>query len=407
MERESGYTSKVRRSKARFLISLVTAAAAVASLLICFRLGSGEPLEAQDPTPAPPSIDALADTPLRETVVLPTFACPLTAGKNSVWCGTFQLAWDHLKSDVVRQPVLIEGAEELSGRLNASPFPQDQLEPGTFYATAGKAEDGIVGTIRNDLKRLFPKFTPDLDDAQGAAIVAYAYLRAGIPFKIPYFEMRKPLPFRDTEGKTSPVKSFGIRLEDDYAYGKLRAQVEVLHVGESEERGKGFQGGYGQVIKEFVLDPDRGSAPFQLIIAKVPRKDTLAETWKDVVAKMGAPKRPYEGHPNLGCNELFLAPNIRLATTHHFRELEGKNRKLLNKGQEGLHVETALQTIRFVLNRGGAELESEAKKLFSPIPRYFVVDGPFLVVIRKRGATDPFFALWIETPELLEPWPEK
>ena len=63
-----------------------------------------------------------------------------------------------------------------------------------------------------------------------------------------------------------------------------------------------------------------------------------------------------------------------------------------------------MQSIRFTLNRGGAELASEAKVIYMPIPRVFVIDGPFLLVVRKRGADHPFLALWVEDPELLKAW---
>ncbi len=31
-------------------------------------------------------------------------------------------------------------------------------------------------------------------------------------------------------------------------------------------------------------------------------------------------------------------------------------------------------------------------------------DGPFLLMMRKRGEVRPFFVLWVENDELLEPW---
>ena len=64
----------------------------------------------------------------------------------------------------------------------------------------------------------------------------------------------------------------------------------------------------------------------------------------------------------------------------------------------------ALQAVRFELNRAGAKLESEAairtKKSVRPT-RMIVFNGPFLVLLRKRGAELPFFVLWVDDGKLL------
>lgn len=67
----------------------------------------------------------------------------------------------------------------------------------------------------------------------------------------------------------------------------------------------------------------------------------------------------------------------RRTLDHRFAELEG--------GAVG----RALQTLQFRLDRGGVELEAEAKVLFKSNPARYVVDGPFLIVLRLRGTTRP------------------
>jgi hypothetical protein len=364
--------------------------------------GRTEGLSASEAPVAPPvSLSQVAESPLPETIVAPSFGCRIPPGKNVVWCSTFQMAWDRLKTDVLKEPIVLRGNPELAKQLNSAPFPQEAILPESFYAVAGWGKDGIVEKIRGDMKRKFPDHVPDLSDAAGSAIVAYAYLQTSVPFTIPYFERRKPLSFRDAAGKPHLVRAFGIRTEEDYAYDQLRAQIGVLHAAPMVKREEGFQEGYGEAVGEFIVDPDRNSRPYQILLAKVKARETLAATWAEVEASI---LRSAQGDPpGIGCNDIFLAPNIQLATTRHFKELEG--RSMLNPGARGLPIQTALQSIRFVLNRSGAELGSEAKMLVLPIPRYFVIDGPFLVVLRKRGGREPFFTLWVANPEVLELWP--
>jgi hypothetical protein len=55
----------------------------------------------------------------------------------------------------------------------------------------------------------------------------------------------------------------------------------------------------------------------------------------------------------------------------------------------------------FKLDRGGAELASEAKVHFKPTASFFHFNRPFLLVMKKRGAGRPFFVVWIDNAELL------
>lgn len=351
--------------------------------------------------PPPTPLDSLQDSSLWETHVAPTWTCPLPEGKNAVWCASFQMAWDKLKSAMK----LVEPEDELLRRLSATPFDPELLPPGAAFAAAGPMNERFLESLRADLKRQFPDNTPRPPVGVDDGWLAYAYLRTGVAFKIPYFERRQALKFHDARGKAHSVKAFGIRVEDDYAYGRLRSQPRILYVGGSEERAKSrFREGYGSVIRDFILDLDGESAPTQLLVAKLPKKESFAATWEEVVGRIAkpGPDAHYDQHPRIGINEVLLVPNVRLATTHLFRQLEGR---VIGSAKET--ILSASQSIRFVLNRGGAELESEAKLLVSPQPRYFVVDGPFLIALRKRGAALPFFVIWVENPELLELWPVK
>jgi len=60
-----------------------------------------------------------------------------------------------------------------------------------------------------------------------------------------------------------------------------------------------------------------------------------------------------------------------------------------------------MQTIRFRLDRSGAELASEARMPCAPAATHYVCDRPFLIVMKKRGAERPFFVMWVDNAELL------
>jgi hypothetical protein len=320
--------------------------------------------------------------PKYATILVPSWADPIPPGKNVLWCASFQLAWDRLKADVAHGPVLLEGAD--AAALNASEIPEGDLPSGSYYAAAGRGPE-VLARIRDDMARLFPTVLPDLTP-QTVEIAAYAYLRAGVRFDPPFFDSRKPLLFSDGSGRTIGVNAFGVRPEDEYAYNRLRERVEVVF--ETRDRKN------PSAVPEFVVDPCRTSAPNQILLAMVPRRKTLRETWAYVRTKLlpdGPPLMP---------NDTLLVPNIRCEMVQEFEALEG--RRLRNPGLSGMRIDVARQAIEFRLNRGGAELGSEAQVMAVPVPTHYHFDRPFLVVMRKRGADHPFFLLWVDNREILE-----
>lgn len=355
-------------------------------------IGSGSRIESQ---PAWNPVRAAPSSQLPDTVVLATLDDQLPAAKNAIWCASFQLAWDRLKNDVVKAPVEIRGAEMPSGRLNAGTFQPGDLDPRDFYAAAGWAKDGIAARIREDMMRAFPDQGDPLLDAPtesspGSAI-AYAFLKAGVKFGIPYFEKRSSLMFKDRAGRETGVSSFGIRHEDDYGYFEMRKQVQPLY----------WLLDKNHKLVEFAVDLDRGSKPYQVIVARIDVKGTLAETIRDLESKFNPPDDYGKG---FGPNEVLLVPNIHLDITHRFNELEGRDKPLTTPGHESAFIDRAEQRIVFRLDRSGAEVTSEAKVYMKPIPRYFIYDRPFLVIMKKRGSSKPFLVLWIADAQLLQAW---
>ncbi len=142
---------------------------------------------------------------LKQSVIVPTLDSPMPKGRNVIWCAPFQMAWDHLKDDVVKEPVRIANAEIVAKRLNGSPFSESDLPENSFYAAAGWVKDGIVQKIRQEMQERFRKEPIDLDDP-GAVLLAYGYMRAEVPFTIPYFENTKDFFFTDSEGR-NPCRS--------------------------------------------------------------------------------------------------------------------------------------------------------------------------------------------------------
>src|SRR5262249_60017912 len=100
--------------------------------------------------------------------------------------------------------------------------------------------------------------------------------------------------------------------------------------------------------------------------------------------------------------DTLLVPHLRFRIRHRFSELEGKAIRNPRRGE--LTLRHAEQQIDFRLDERGADLETTAKGEMPKGSGDYHCTAPFLVLMRKRGKTKPFFVLRVENDELLEPW---
>lgn len=330
---------------------------------------------------------------LAHTVVVPTLDTPLPEGKSALWCSSFQIAWDRLRDDVAGGPFQVSGAEVVAERLNRAKGAQDDLEEADYFADAGLVRDGILEGIRRGMRKKFPDVpAPALPDGDPETVaVAYAYLRAAVDFEAPYAVSDEPLVFRDGAGREHEVRAFG-------ALGrggglKAKEQIDVLHTSTAEGQWE---------LRDFVLDLSKNSRPYQLLVARMTRKETLEATLADLQAKIDKPPKD-EWTRQFSLVDTLLVPFVTFRLKHNFRELEGGDRRIHGSRLGGNYVGVAFQEIDFSLDPMGARVTSSARIEVKAAPRDFHLNRPFLIVMRKRGSTRPFFVAWIEHDELMLP----
>jgi len=337
---------------------------------------------------------------LESTTVVPTLETEIAEGHNAVWCSSFLTAWKSLARDIAKADISLEGSPQTALVLNKADDPTPHNPKGSTYVATGWNNKGVLDRIRNELMVAFPdKPAPTFPGIMPDSFVAYAYLEANVKFDLPYFQNGKPLEFTDSTGRKTEVASFGIRTEDDYAYYKLRSQPRVLF----------RKGGHRKEAElEFAIDLSATSSPSQIVLARIKREPSLAKALKRVEEELGEIEKLKQKDPRyakylegIGPNDVLLVPNIFWQISHRFSEIEGK--AFLNPQLKDQRLDIARQDILFRLDRGGAELKSESKIHCLPIPTYFVMDRPFLIFMRKRGETEPYFAMWVDNAKLLTP----
>jgi hypothetical protein len=314
---------------------------------------------------------------------------PIVPGRNYVYCGSFQLAWNELQESIVKAPIQLEGSPAMAAILNAQRFHESDLSPDCYLAMAGRVEDGIAGKVRRALAERFPAAKAEVPDARtDKGFYAYAYLQKALPFREAFDRLPEPVLFASSAGQAAVAcfgfSDFSVRKPRDLA---LQDQVRIL---------------YYKSDNEFVIQLNTASTADELMLAKVPSEPTLRET-------IAAVRRSVEEEPDLGRDarlgqgESLIVPVVALNVERTYAELLGRG--LQNPGWEAYEVTQACQVTRFRLDETGAHLASEGIVGIAGLteqPRRFVFDKPFLVCLTQKGAKAPYFALWVESAEVLE-----
>jgi hypothetical protein len=332
---------------------------------------------------------------LRATVVTPHLETPIDPGKSVLYCGTFPLAWNELCALIGEDVQLDPPGPEMVGVLNRKEFTKDQLDAESYVAVADFMRNDPHGRIRRELDRKFggaatPRFMPPAElTPRPQDIVSYCYLFKNLEFKVPFERAEQPIRFGGAE-----VPGFGISRDYKPDHEKMYGQVRVLDYH-----------GPDDFIVELVIKSEGD----RLILAKIEPGQTLGAAVETVQ------ERTARAEPSpAGRGDVLRVPRLNFDLTRRYRELEGRRLVSSNPGvADDLILLSAVQNTRFQLDEKGVRLRSESHTSFgcgaSPPPhvnRVMVFDKPFLILLQRAGASLPYFALWVDNPEILGAAPD-
>jgi hypothetical protein len=233
--------------KKRFIagIAVVAVAAAAAAYLLWPRPEDQHEVVAK----------VLAET--KDTRMVPVLNVPLESG-NVIWSVTFQLAWNELVENVIREGILLESERAYSTELNLMKQKKESLDEADYIAMVVMGREGIVDKVNAELEKKFGeggkwKVESKVDPE---SYLAFAFLKKSVAFAENFEKVTKGLDFKGTV-----VQSFGIMEEGDAVRrGKLEEQVEILYYKNDEE---------------FIVRLKDKDDREELYLAKLPAEDTL------------------------------------------------------------------------------------------------------------------------------------
>ena len=322
--------------------------------------------------------------------IVPTMSDEIT--EDSAWCGTFQLVWNDMKNEVVKQDIVFTPQEKMAENLNEEEFTEDMLSEEYYYKTYGLKTLELKEQIEKGIKEKFDQESDVLDDIDWSEDAldnlnnpnTRRYLFYAMLYR--KFEYPKKFDLLDNGKfgtKYNNVKYFGI---DGNTENKVGEQIDVLYYNSEEDFA-------------ILVNTESGD---EVIFCKNPE----GTTFNKIYEKMNKKSDEYTGSKSFKEIDEFKAPKIEFNEKRDYEELEGKKFPTADSEYPQGEIIKAIQTIKFALDEKGGEIKSEAVSDMvaenaiilprSEEPRYFYLDDTFAIFLREEGKELPYFAARID-----------
>ena len=317
---------------------------------------------------------------------------------DSMRCWTFQLVWNDMVNNVVKQDVIFNPQLQIVENLNKQTFSNEYLSPNSYYSKFGlltldlksEIEDGIKTKFNETsdiLNQLDWSDVPQSDDYyEGKAEKRYGFyamLKKIFNFENAFDELDK-WRFDD---KYDDIEYFWIKWGSD---SKLYSQVYVYYYNWDDD--------FAVALKSEEWE--------DIILARGVGWNSFLDIYKNIVDKW----EKYQKNHHFTNDDYLKVPNLKVKTLQEFKELENKN--FLAADGDICNIEKALQTIEFELNKSWWYIKSEAwigmmKTTSVAMPeeiehRYFYFDKPFVMLWKEADKDLPYFAAQISDITLFQ-----
>ena len=302
----------------------------------------------------------------KTTDIVPTMYDKIS--ENGIWVGTFQLVWNDLKNELVKQDVDID--HEMARNLNKEGFTAADISEEYYYKKYGKASLDLKAEIEKGIKDKFnqgSEILDNLDWTQGYIFYTMLYREFEFESK---FDVLSNTDF----GIYKDIKFFGISPPSSE---KLGEQITIL---------------FYENDQNFAISLKTKSGD-QVIMYKNPSGETFEEIYDNMNQKIEA----YEGTTVFSEKDEFKAPMISINYLRDYEEL--KHIPFLTVDGDELEIEEALQTVEFILDEKGGKVKSEAvietretAMLNEAEPKKLYLNDTFALFLKEEKQEKPYLA---------------
>jgi hypothetical protein len=319
---------------------------------------------------------------LKTTSVSAHLEAEIEQSHNILYCASFQLAYNTLKDDIIKADIRFPYALAIAERLNNATISADDISHTEYIAMVGTKNDDIENEINTALKSKFKASTPALTVPLNSTddLVIYAHLFKNIKFNTRFEDLKDELIFR--RGLySSRVDSFGIQSFSS-KHKEMGEQVEIIDFISSED---------------FIVRFKTDNIEEELVLARVEPMGTLMETINLVQNRIDT-----KIVQSLREGDSLMIPKFYINISHSYDELIGK--RITNAGFNKFNFAHALQDTVFSMNPKVVKASSGSRSRSSDSSvegRELLFNRPFLLYIKEKNAKEPYFALWVDNPEIL------
>lgn len=299
---------------------------------------------------------------LKSTEFIPTLESSISSDKNAVYAATLLYAWDEIRKEI-GTPLVIENSYSDLVLLDKSKSYLDVLESN--------------------------EYTTEID-VEDFKVTAKAEFKKALPFEIPLISFKDKLVFNNTK-----VASFGI---DDSRHITIHI-IEIVY----------YKNDNNFIIKLLPKEKEH-----EIILFKTEEKYSSIAEMNNAIKKYSKVGTAEIKNYKLQWKYLLREEDEVIIPKFNFN-LETNHKTLENSkftaGKEEYFIEKAKQRTAFILDEMGAEVESDALietatteesiQEEKPKPKKMKFDKPFLILLQRKAAENPYFALWNANSELM------
>ena len=317
---------------------------------------------------------------------------------DSMWCWTFQLVWNDMVNEVVKQDVIFSPQLKIVENLNKQTFTNKELSPNSYYSKFGLLTLDLKSEIENWIKEKFNETSDilnQLDWSQVPQSDDYYNWKAEKKFWF-YAMLKKIFKFENVfdqldkwkfDDKYNNIKYFWIDEDSD---SKLYKQVYVYYYNSNNN--------FAIALKTKEWE--------DVILARWIWWDSFMDVYNNILKN----EEKYEWKHRFTEHDYLKVPELKVKTLTEFDDLENKG--FYTKSWNICNIDEALQTIEIKLDKEWGEIKSEVwieavawwVLEFEPKieHRYFYFDKPYIILLKESDKDLPYFAAQISDITLFQ-----